>query len=70
MLQLTPGVQMEVKQDDLGQQYNTPEHAVIHLGADIVVVGRGITKAQDPLVMAAKYQEILWKAYLARIETQ
>lgn len=68
MLQLTPGIQIGSKQDNLGQQYNTPDHAILELGADIAVVGRGITKAVDPQAMALKYQELLWNAYLKRIE--
>lgn len=69
MLQLTPGVQMEAKQDALGQQYHTPEHAIGQLGADIVVVGRGITKSSDPSTVALKYRDILWKAYLERTKS-
>lgn len=63
MLQLTPGVQMEAKQDTLGQRYHTPEHAIGQLGAYILVVGRGITKSSDSSPLALKYRDILWKAY-------
>lgn len=70
MLQLTPGVQIGSKEDNLGQQYNSPEHVILELGADIAVVGRGITQAADPQGMALKYQTLLWDAYLKRIENK
>lgn len=69
LLQLTPGVQIDSKGDNLGQQYNTPDHIVLELGADIAVVGRGITQAADPRIMAMKYQDELWKAYLKRTQS-
>lgn len=49
MIQLTPGVKLSKDSDDLGQQYNTPEN-VVNSGADLAVVGRGITKATDKLI--------------------
>lgn len=67
LLQLTPGVQLNVSCDSLGQQYNSPE-TVIQNGADIAVVGRGITKSCKPADAAVKYQKILWDAYLKRVE--
>src|SRR3989338_7130901 len=35
----TPGIQLEVTQDALGQQYITPEEALLKQGADIMIVG-------------------------------
>ena len=52
--------------DDLGQQYNTPE-SVVNSGADLAVVGRGITEAEDKLAATLKYKEELWAAYIKRI---
>ncbi|KAK5641421.1 hypothetical protein RI129_009968 [Pyrocoelia pectoralis] len=66
-IQLTPGVQLDVEGDGLGQKYNTPD-VVIGNGADIAVVGRGITKSSEPNVAAEKYRSLLWGAYLKRIE--
>lgn len=69
LIQLTPGVQIGSKGDDLGQQYNTPD-AVVKNGADIAVVGRGITKAEDPATAAQEYKNLLWNAYVKRIENK
>lgn len=63
---LTPGVQLAVKDDALGQQYVTPEKAIIENGADIVIVGRGILNAKDPTAMAKEYRERAWQSYLKR----
>lgn len=68
LIQLTPGVQLDSKGDDLGQQYDSPESVVLDRGADVAVVGRGITKATDPSIAAKKYRDVLWAAYNKRIE--
>ena len=65
LIHMTPGVKFEQKSDNLGQQYNTPEKAVGR-GADIIIVGRGITEADDSVEMAKKYQDLGWKSLLKR----
>lgn len=67
MIQLTPGVQLGVTKDDLGQQYNSPQRVILERGADIAVVGRGITQSPEPNVAAEKYKKLLWDTYLQRI---
>ncbi|XP_018575357.1 uridine 5'-monophosphate synthase [Anoplophora glabripennis] len=67
LVQLTPGVQLEAKGDNLGQQYNSPSSVVLERGADVAVVGRGVTKAADPGAAAEKYKKILWDAYSKRV---
>lgn len=67
LIQLTPGVKIAQTSDDLGQQYNSPELVVTEKGADVAVVGRGITEAADPVAAAKRYQTLLWDAYLSRI---
>lgn len=65
-LHLTPGVQKLSKGDSLGQQYNTPEHAIIENGTDIILVGRGIIQQSHPEQAAKEYRDIAWKAYQER----
>jgi orotidine 5'-phosphate decarboxylase subfamily 1 len=60
---MTPGVQLTAKGDALGQQYVTPESAIIQNQTDIIIVGRGIIQATDPLAEAKKYREAGWNAY-------
>ena len=63
---LTPGVQIQGKKDDLKQQYTTPEQAV-KAGSDVMIVGRGIYKAEDPLAMARTYRKEGWAGYISRL---
>lgn len=49
--------------DNLGQQYTSPEKAIQSHGADIIIVGRGITKAMDSVATAQQYQIAGYKAY-------
>ncbi|KAH8295416.1 hypothetical protein KR018_010950 [Drosophila ironensis] len=67
LLQLTPGVKIDESVDQLGQQYQTPEHVVKERGADIGVVGRGILKATSPEQAAQNYRDRLWAAYQDRV---
>lgn len=65
LIQLTPGVKLTKASDDLGQQYNTPD-SVVNAGADLAVVGRGITEAVDKLAVILRYKKQLWSAYRRR----
>lgn len=67
LLHLTPGVQLAEGTDGLGQQYLTPEKAINELHSDIIIVGRGILQAQDPLNQARLYKKAGWDAYQRRI---
>ena len=64
---MTPGCQLGSAGDGLGQQYNTPAKLIGEKGVDIIIVGRGIIKADDPVKEAQRYQQKGWEAYEARI---
>lgn len=71
---MTPGCQLpppgqEGKKlgDNLGQQYNTPRKLIFEQGCDIIIVGRGIVRAQDRQSEAERYRKAAWAAYEERI---
>jgi len=68
-LYCTPGVRIGSPGDGLGQTYRTPE-MVMESGCDVVIVGRGVCTAQDPVAEARKYQERSWASYALRVSTE
>lgn len=66
-LYMAPGIHLETEGDARGQQYNTPEKAIINHGIDVIIVGRGIVQADDALAAAKRYREHGWSAYLKRL---
>lgn len=74
---MTPGCQLPpegedeeggVDGDGKGQQYNTPKKIVGVMGCDVVIVGRGIIKADDPKREAERYRAKAWEAYEQRLK--
>ncbi|MBC7556099.1 MAG: orotidine 5'-phosphate decarboxylase, partial [Chryseobacterium sp.] len=64
LLLFTPGVNLDTKGDNKGQQYNTPEFVFKNLQTDFMIVGRGIYKANDVEKVALDYKIEGWSAYL------
>jgi uridine monophosphate synthetase len=65
---LTPGINHSNAQDQLSQQYTSPEKAIGEQGSDVIIVGRGILKAKDPLQEAKSYRQAGWDAYCKRMK--
>ena len=77
-LSMTPGCQLPprggdedggVEGDGKGQQYNTPQKIIGIMGNDVIIVGRGIIKAEDPVLEAERYRKKAWEAYEQRIRS-
>jgi len=66
-IHLTPGIQFNQSDDTLGQQYVTPDFAIKERQTDVIIVGRGILQAKDPLNEAKRYRKAGWDAYLSII---
>lgn len=71
---LAPGVTLPpegeeeaVTGDGKGQRWRDPEEVVGRDGIDIIIVGRGILKAQDRRREARRYQKNAWEAYERRL---
>lgn len=70
---MTPGCQLPSEDqekamgDGMGQQYNTPAKLIGEKGVDIIIVGRGIIKAECPQAEAERYRIKGWEAYEARV---
>lgn len=68
LLLFTPGVNLESKGDNKGQQYNTPSHVFKNLHTDFIIVGRGIYKSEDIEKSALQYKIEGWNAYEASLD--
>lgn len=66
-IHMTPGVQLTCGHDLLGQTFRTPQEVIGKKGCDLLLVGRGIYEAQDPINAAISYQQAGWEAYQQRL---
>ena len=57
-----PGVNRLRSRYNADQRYKTPQQA-IEDGADIIIVGRGITGAQNVKIEAEIYRKLAWDKY-------
>ncbi|XP_033632341.1 uridine 5'-monophosphate synthase-like [Asterias rubens] len=64
-IHMTPGVKLAEGTDSLGQQYLTPQKVIGQQGSDIIIVGRGIYQADDPVEVAKMYKEAGFSAYMS-----
>ncbi len=62
-IHMTPGVKLKPGKDSLGQRYRTVEEIIGKNLSDLIIVGRDITHANDPLKQALLYQQAGWEAY-------
>lgn len=62
-IHFTPGVKLQEGVDELGQRYRTPDIAIKEQGCDVIIVGRGIIAADDPVAEAEAYRKAGWVAY-------
>lgn len=69
-IHMTPGVKLEEGKDTLGQQYLTPEKVIGKNLSDLMIVGRGIYRAEDPLEEAKRYRAAGWNAYQKRLKSK
>ena len=67
-IHMTPGVNMNMTGDKLGQQYLSPEEVIKNRKCDVIIVGRAIYQSSDPVNAAIKYKEAGFNAYLDRID--
>ena len=65
-LYMIPGVQINAKNDTLGQQYRTPHDAIVEQDCDIIIVGRGVYQDSNQKAAVTRYQIDGWKAYLEK----
>jgi len=63
ILHMTPGVNIDITEDNIDQQYRSPNKAIIDDGCDIVIVGRGIYRADNIKEKTKEYQQICWDSY-------
>lgn len=59
---MTPGVHEDITGDSKGQRYRNCKQAIGEQKNDVVIVGSGIYKAENPVEAAEMYREAAWAA--------
>ncbi|OMH85493.1 Orotidine 5'-phosphate decarboxylase [Zancudomyces culisetae] len=67
---MTPGVSLTSTGDTMGQCYRTPELIIKERGCDVIIVGRGIYSAKNPVEEAIRYRDAGWNCYLSRLSAE
>lgn len=67
MIHMTPGVKLIPGDGNLGQQYVTPQEAIVEKGSDVIIVGRDIYESSNRVAAAANYKKVGYQAYCARM---
>lgn len=57
---------MSATRDGMGQQWRGIQEAIQRDRCDLIIVGRGITAAVDPVAEAKRYKELGWAALMER----
>jgi uridine monophosphate synthetase len=60
LLLFTPGVNIDIKGDNQGQQYKTPKMC-LEKGTDIFIIGRSIYNNSKPVEKIIQYKQLCWK---------
>ncbi|PAV60485.1 hypothetical protein WR25_10610 [Diploscapter pachys] len=60
----TPGVNLDAKSDDAGQQWRGADEAIRRQLNDIIVVGRGVTASKNPKEQLERYKREAWNAFI------
>jgi len=67
MINFSPGVNLKRTSDGGGQQFRSPHSAIVDDGADVIIVGRGITEALDVREAAREYRNAAWNSYCEKM---
>ncbi|CAB3398892.1 unnamed protein product [Caenorhabditis bovis] len=62
LLNWTPGVNLDAATDKAGQQWRGIDEAVEIQQNDIIIVGRGVTAAQEPVQQLKRYRKLAWES--------
>lgn len=58
-LHFSPGIRLGGGDDNVGQAYSHPVK-VLEQGTDILIIGRGIYQAKDPISATREYRDLSW----------